>query len=94
LLSAFFSANSNSADDLLALKVNHGRKTQVVYLIFRHLKMENFKETIHSVPICQTNCKALIIVALARPQSTQKANVTSEGISIVLIFQAACLQKI
>ncbi|MEO5571391.1 MAG: VWA domain-containing protein [Bacteroidia bacterium] len=69
-------------------KVNHGRKTQVRLSdisAFKN-KRKTFKESIHSVPIwLRLIATALIIVALARPQSTSKGqNVTSEGISIVL----------
>lgn len=49
-------------------------------------KKVSFKERIHAVPLAlRLIAAALIIVALARPQSSSKGqNVTSEGISIVL----------
>jgi len=69
-------------------KIIHGKKTQVRISDISPFKekKKSFKERIHSVPIgLRIIATALIIVALARPQSTSKGqNVTSEGISIVL----------
>jgi Ca-activated chloride channel family protein len=69
-------------------KVNHGRKTQVRLSDISAFKgkRKTFKETIHSIPVwLRLIATVLIIVALARPQSTSKGqNITSEGISIVL----------
>jgi Ca-activated chloride channel homolog len=69
-------------------KVKNKRKTQLRLSdvsVFKE-KKTSFRERIHSFPLgLRIIATALIIVALARPQSTSKGqNVTSEGISIVL----------
>jgi Ca-activated chloride channel family protein len=69
-------------------KINRGKKTQIRISDVSAFKgkKKSFKERIHAVPIgLRLAATALIIVALARPQSSSKGqNVTSEGISIVL----------
>ncbi|MEP7168424.1 MAG: VWA domain-containing protein [Bacteroidota bacterium] len=69
-------------------KINRRRKTQIRISdtsVFKE-KKTTFKERIHAVPIgLRIITTALIIVALARPQSSSRGqNITSEGISIVL----------
>lgn len=58
--------------------------------VFKNKKY-SFKESIHSIPfVFRLIVFALLIVALARPQSTSKGlNVTSEGISIVLAMDVS-----